>query len=458
MLRALLLNGMDVARFNFSHGGPLLHAESIALLREVSAEVERPVAILQDLQGPKIRTGPLEAGSVQLVAGRPFVLTTRSVPGDDMYVSTTYTALPRDCRRGDLILLDDGNMSLQVESTNETDVQCVVVDGGTLKANKGINLPGVAVSAPALSEKDRHDVQWALANGLDYVALSFVRRAQDVLELREIVREAGSPIQIIAKLEKPEAMDNLQEIIAVSDGVMVARGDLGVEMPPEDVPLLQKKIISQANRAGKLVVTATQMLESMTQNPRPTRAEASDVANAVLDGSDAVMLSGETAAGAHPIEAVETMGRIVVKTETDTEDGFAGPHEYAYEEGDFPSAICHAAAYAAGHLKAKVIACFTEQGGTACKLAKFRPPVPVVAFTPHAQVQRRLQLVWGVRGHVVEPALTTDELLGKADSRLLELGLVVPGDVVVVILGAPVALCGSTNLMKLHRIGASDVR
>ena len=457
VMRSLLLNGMDVARFNFSHGGPLSHAEHIQTLRDVSAEIGRPVAILQDLQGPKIRTGPLAAGAVDLVKGNTFILTTRPVAGDAVAVSTTYHALPRDCRRGDIILLDDGNLSLQVESVSETDVVCSVVDGGVLKPNKGINLPGVAVSAPALSGKDRHDVQWAIANKLDYVALSFVRRVEDVRELRQIIKGSMSDMQIISKLEKPEAMDNLDEIILASDGVMVARGDLGVEMATEDVPMLQKRIITQANKLGKIVITATQMLESMTQNPRPTRAEASDVANAVLDGTDAVMLSGETASGAHPVEAVKTMSRIVAKTENATEDGLAGPHLYGYGEDDYPSAICQAAAYAAGHLKAKAIACFTERGGTARKIAKFRPSVPVVAFTPHVDVQRQLQLVWGVRGEIISSCTSTDELIVKADSELLRLGLAEHGDTVVVILGAPVALCGSTNLMKLHRIGELDL-
>lgn len=456
VMRALLLNGMDVARFNFSHGGPMVHAEHIQNLRDVSAELNKPVAILQDLQGPKIRTGPLEAGQVELVVGRPFTLTTRSVGGNAHGVSTTYHALPRDCRRGDMILLDDGNLSLQVEAVSDTDVQCVVVDGGILKPNKGINLPGVAVSAPALSEKDRHDVEWGIANKLDFVALSFVRRVEDVVELRRIINGSMSQMQIISKLEKPEAMDNLDEIIVASDGVMVARGDLGVEMATEDVPLLQKKIISHANRLGRMVITATQMLESMTHNPRPTRAEASDVANAVLDGTDALMLSGETAAGAHPVEAVKTMARIVAKMENETEDGLAGPHLFGYGEGDYPSAICQAAAYAAGHLKAKAIVCFTERGGTARKLAKFRPSVPVVAFTTHEDVLRQLQLVWGVRGHLVGASANTDEMLARADAEMLDMGLVQPGDTVVVILGAPVALCGGTNLMKLHRIGELD--
>ena len=456
-MRALLLSGMDVARFNFSHGGPLSHAPYVAQLREISREEGRPVAFLQDLQGPKIRTGGLAAGAVELVAGRSFTLTTRSVPGDENEVSTTYSALPRDCRVNDSILLDDGLLSLRVEATSDTDVQCVIVHGGILKTSKGINLPGVNVSAPALSDKDLHDVEWAIAQKMDYVALSFVRRVEDVMQLREIINGSMSNIKLISKLEKPEAMDNLDEIIDASDGVMVARGDLGVEMAPEDVPMLQKRIISRANALGKMVITATQMLESMTVNPRPTRAEASDVANAIIDGTDAVMLSGETAAGTYPIDSIKTMARIVCKTEGAIEDGKAGPYLFSYGEEDFASAICQAAASAAGNLNAKAIVCFTERGGTARKLAKFRPPVPVLAMTPYPWVVRQLNLAWGTRAMPIKPSFSTDEMIGIADKELLESGLVAPGDKIVVILGAPVTLSGSTNLMKLHRVGENDV-
>ena len=452
-MRSLILNGLDVARFNFSHGGPLVHAEHIANFRAVAREEGLPVAVLQDLQGPKIRTGGLINGQVELVPGNRFVITTRGVGGDENEVSTTYKALPRDCRKGDSILLDDGNLSLIVESTNETDVICSVVDGGILKTNKGINLPGVNVSAPALSEKDRHDVEWAIANQLDYVALSFVRRAEDVLQLREIIRGSMSNIKIISKLEKPEALENLDEIIAASDGVMVARGDLGVEVSTEDVPLMQKRIISRANEMGKMVITATQMLESMTTNPRPTRAEASDVANAIFDGTDAVMLSGETASGRYPVESVRTMASIVAKTEGAIEDGFIGPHKFHYEDNDFASAICEAAAFAAGKTKAKAIVCYTERGSTARKLAKFRPPVPVVAFTPDDWVARQLNLAWGVRAYALPPAKSTDEQIAHADSSLVEKDLAQKGDKIVVVLGAPVTVSGSTNLIKLHRVG-----
>jgi pyruvate kinase len=458
MMRAMILNGMDVVRFNFSHGGPSLQAEHVANLRTVSAELGRSVAILQDLQGPKIRTGPIASSVITLQEGQRFALTTRSVPGDETAVSTTYGALPRDCRRGDTILLDDGNIALQVEDVSDTDVVCVVTDGGDLKPNKGINLPGVHVSAPALSEKDRHDVDWGIANGLDYVALSFVRQADEVRELKEIIRARGSSMQVIAKLEKPEAIENLREIIEAADGVMVARGDLGVEMPPEAVPLLQKRIIKDANDCGKIVITATQMLESMTYTQRPTRAEASDVANAVLDGTDALMLSGETAAGAYPLQALQMMSRIIEEVEDSTDDGWSHARRLRRSEvTEFPLAICEAAAHAAAVLNARAIACFTETGSTARLLSKFRPPVPIIACTPEEHVARQLKLCWGVRPYLIARSTTTDQMLAHTDAALVKSGDVAPGDVVVVTMGAPVALHGSTNLMKLHRIGEPDI-
>jgi pyruvate kinase len=453
MMRSMLLNGLDVARFNFSHGGPNLQAEHIALLRQVSEEVGIPVAILQDLQGPKIRTGPIQCGVVELHMGQSFTLTTRGVAGDETMVSTTYQALPQDCRRGDTILLDDGNIALQVESVSDTDVVCTVTDGGTLKPNKGINLPGVAVSAPALSEKDRHDVEWGLKNGVDFVALSFVRRPEDVYELREIIKKSNSQAKIIAKLEKPEAIQELDAIVAASDGVMVARGDLGVEMPPEKVPLLQKHIIRTANRLDKVVITATQMLESMTTNQRPTRAEASDVANAVLDGTDALMLSGETASGMYPLESLQMMARIIEQVEGETDSGWQQRRRDPNDNCDFTGAICEAAAHAAAALDAKAIACFTESGTTALRLAKFRPPVPIIAFTLHPQVARHLQLVWGVHPYLIQRQASTDDLISRTDEILMQCGVGQPGDTVVVTLGAPVSWHGSTNIMKVHRIG-----
>jgi pyruvate kinase len=453
-LRSMLLNGMDVARFNFSHGGPSLQAEHIANLRAVSSELQIPVAILQDLQGPKIRTGSVAGGEVELVEGQRFILTTRPVAGNETEVSTTYAALPRDCRKGDQILLDDGYIQLEVEEVSDTDVVCLITDGGTLKANKGINLPGVHVSAPAMSEKDRHDVAWGFGNGIDFVALSFVRQAAEVIELKRMALEAGAHTQIIAKLEKPEALENLDAIIEAADGVMVARGDLGVEMAPEEVPLLQKRIIKAANDAGKFVITATQMLESMTHAQRPTRAEVSDVANAVLDGTDAVMLSGETAAGDYPVETLQMMARIVKEVEEGTDSNWRKGRVLGRSSSpDFTDAVCESAAHAAASLGAQAIVCFSESGGTARRLARFRPPVPILAMTPHENVVRQLKIVWGIESELVARSKETDEMIILADGYLEQRGRVAKGDIVVFTLGAPVALRGSTNLLKLHRIG-----
>lgn len=460
-MRALLLNGMDVARFNFSHGGPEVHAAQIASLRALAEEVGQPIAILQDLCGPKIRTGILGAGQITLVSGSTFTLTTRDILGDENIVSATYPALAQDCKPGDSILLDDGNISLAVVEVTETDVVCTVVDGGVLKSSKGINLPGVDVSAPAISEKDRHDVEWGIENNVDFVALSFVRHPRDVEQLRQIIRSKNGNCKIISKLEKPEAIEELDGIMAASDGVMVARGDLGVEMPPEKVPLLQKQIISQANETGKLVITATQMLESMTVNARPTRAEANDVANAVLDGSDALMLSGETAAGAHPLESVQMMARIIEHVESSAEDLWYDyrlhRREKNAERTDFTTAVCEAAAHAAAGLKARAIACFTETGNTARLLAKNRPPVPIIAFTPYQEVARSLSLSWGVHPFLISQYQTTEAMIEKADAAFVESGLVEKGDIIVMTLGAPIAAHGSTNLLKLHRIGEADI-
>jgi pyruvate kinase len=458
MMRAMLLHGMNVARFNFSHGGPELQAAAIERLRRVSAEMGQPVAILQDLQGPKIRTGKVAYADTKLVPGARFTITTRPVEGDERIVATTYPELPSDCEPGDTILLDDGLIELRVDHVSDEDVVCTVIDGGVLKSNKGINLPGVKVSAPALSAKDRHDVEWGLDNGVDYVALSFVRRPEDVLELRELINSKNSAAKIISKLEKPEAIDALDEIIDLSDGVMVARGDLGVEMKPQDVPLIQKKIIQRANARDKIVITATQMLESMTTTQRPTRAEASDVANAVLDGTDALMLSGETASGQFPLEALKMMSAITEKVETETDDGWLGRRWGGDATCDITGAVCEAAAHAAAALKATAIVCFTETGSTALRLAKFRPPVPILACTIHPDVARRLQLAWGVYSVLIEARATTDDLIEGTDALLSSLGVAKPGDIVVVTLGAPIAAMGSTNLLKIHRLGHADIR
>ena len=457
-LRALLESGMDVARFNFSHGGPEKQAAHIEQLRALSREMKMPVALLQDLQGPKIRTGPIAGGSAQLQISQRFILTTRDVEGSAHEVTTTYHALPNDCREGDSIMLDDGLIALRVEEVTETDVICTVVDDGLLKPNKGINLPGVKVSSPALTEKDRADAIWGIENGMDFIALSFVRQADEVRELKQMVRDRGGHSLIIAKLEKPEAIENLDAILQEADGVMVARGDLGVEMDAAKVPLLQKHIIKRANEMNKTVITATQMLESMTVTQRPTRAEASDVANAVLDGTDALMLSGETASGAYPVESLQMMAHIIHEVEESTDDGWTGNRRHERREiGEFSLAICEAAAHTAAALGARAIACFTQGGGTARLLSKSRPPVAVIAFTPDEIVVRQLKLAWGVRPYRVDRSESNDAMIVHADHLLLQTNEAHLGDMIVVTMGSPVSVHGSTNVMKLHRIGGADI-
>jgi pyruvate kinase len=453
----LLESGMDVARFNFSHGGPEKQSANIEQLRALSREMKLPVALLQDLQGPKIRTGPVAEKEVELHIGQRFILTTRDVEGNAQEVTTTYHALPSDCCEGDSILLDDGLIALCVDEVTDTDVICTVTDGGTLKANKGINLPGVKVSSPALTEKDRADAIWGIANGMDFIALSFVRQADEVRELKQMVRDRGGRSLIIAKLEKPEAIENLDEILHEADGVMVARGDLGVEMDAAKVPLLQKHIIKRANEMNKIVITATQMLESMTNTQRPTRAEASDVANAVLDGTDALMLSGETAAGSYPVDSLQMMANIIHEVEKSTDDGWTGTRRHKRRQiGDFPLAICEAAAHAAAALGARVIVCFSQSGETARLLSKSRPPVPVVAFTPEESVVRQLKLAWGVRPYQVAHSETNEAMVVHADYLLVQSNEAQDGDMIVVTMGSPVSQHGSTNaVMELHRIGGS---
>ena len=461
-LRALLAGGMNVARLNFSHGGGEKQAPMLAHLREAARAQNRDIAILGDLQGPKIRTGAMQSGGALLEKGALFTISTRAQEGDARRVSTTYAHLPGDCQIGDTILLDDGRIALRVLASEGDEVRCEVRHGGVLTSNKGINLPGVAVSAPALSEKDKRDVAWAIENNLDFIALSFVRRADEVRELKRLIQSLGASTRVIAKLEKPEAIRNLDEIIEAADGLMVARGDLGVEMPPEEVPLLQKRIIRASNAAGKFVITATQMLESMTAAPRPTRAEASDVANAVLDGSDALMLSGETAAGAFPVESLEMMSRIIEEVELGCRDErreYSHPAqapEVTARSGDFTHAICEAAARAAKTLPVRLIACCTESGSTARLLASFRPDAPVIACTPHHKVARQMAPVWGVTPLLIPRGESADFLIAQVDGALVNAGLANIGDIIVVTLGAPVAQRGSTDLMKLHRIGETD--
>ena len=451
MIDRLIRAGMDVARLNFSHGTHEDHAKSIAMIRAASGHHEKPIAILADLQGPKIRTGPLAGGGpVLLRAGQSFEITTAKILGDSTRVNTTFTPLPREVHKGDRILLSDGLIELRVERVRDRCVVCEVVNGGALGEHKGINLPGVKLRVPALTPKDRVDLIFALKHGANYIAASFVRRAEDVLLAKQFIRRAGKDVPVIAKLEKPEAIENLDAILQATDGVMVARGDLGVEMSPERVPVVQKTIISRARELRRPVITATQMLESMTENPRPTRAEASDVANAIFDGSDAVMLSAETASGKYPVEAVAMMASIIEEAEASIRE-FPRPaqQENLKVAGTVAELVCHASR----ELRMKVIAVFTHSGFTARLVSRYRPLVPVVAFSPEAETRRRMALVWGVLPRKILDVQKVDGLAKVAEKRLLEERLVRKGDVIGIVAGTPMGIRGTTNFMKFHIIG-----
>ena len=447
VLRQLIAAGLDLARLNFSHGTHERHADTIRAIREASTAAERPIAILQDLQGPRIRIGAL-AQPVSVKAGTTIMLSV-ATDGPASSIPVTYAQLPADVKPGDRILINDGLVELVVERSEKTSVLCRVLTGGVISSHKGMNLPGVSVSAPTLGDKDREDLAFGLSHGVDYVALSFVRSPEDILSARDYMKRYGAEAAIIAKIERPEAIERLEEIVAVSDGVMIARGDLAVETSPEAVPLLQKRIIHTANARRVIVITATQMLESMTENPRPTRAEASDVANAVLDGTDAVMLSAETAAGRYPVDAVRTMARIVETAESGAVEPMMTSATGALS---FPAAICGAGARAARETNAKVAVAFTESGTTARLLSKERPPVPIVAYTPHAAIQRRMALYWGVLPRAMRTISNTDELVRELERSLREDKLAGSGDRIVILLGAPAGTRGSTNLLKLHTI------
>jgi pyruvate kinase len=448
----LIEAGMDVARLNASHGDQQDHVSRIHLIRAEAERQGRSVAILLDLQGPKIRVGRFKDGGVELRQGQEFTITTdTSVPGDEHRVSTTYAGLPGDVRTGDLILLDDGYLSLAVTDVVDHEVKTIVVSGGMLKDNKGINLPNVEVSAPALSEKDRSDLAFGLRMGVEYIALSFVRTPECVLEARRLATIDDHHIPIIAKIEKPQALERLEEIVDVADGIMVARGDLGVELGPEKVPLVQKRIIDLTNSKGKIVITATQMLESMIQHPRPTRAEASDVANAVLDGTDALMLSGETAAGKHPVESVRTMARIITEIERSTH--YRLQLEPPHLDMAVPAnAIAHAATIAAKAIKSKVIVAVTNSGGAARLISEYRPEGRIIALTTNEVTYRRLALYWGVTPVLTTPASTINEVMDGVEAELIERGLALSGEYVVVTVGMPVGSGATTNMLKLHRM------
>ncbi|RRR71759.1 MAG: pyruvate kinase [Candidatus Viridilinea halotolerans] len=452
-IAGLIRAGMNVARLNFSHGSHSDHAQLIARVRQAAVEAGRPIAILQDLQGPKIRTGPLVDGqSVELVAGQRFTLTIDAVQGTAEGVSTTYQELPNDVRLRDRILLSDGLIELVVLARNETEVTTEVVHGGWLKPNQGINLPGVRVSAPAATSKDLEDLAFGLEQGVDLVALSFVRNAQDIVGVQEIIRRAGQTTPVIAKIERPEALEVLPEILAVADGLMVARGDLGVEMAPERVPLVQKQLIDAANRAMVPVITATQMLESMIHNPRPTRAEASDVANAIIDGSDAVMLSGETAAGHYPLEAVQMMALIADAIEGRTGHNghdIATPRWAIPDVHSLPRGIANAACTIARTLPVRAIAVLTQSGASARMVAHYRPHVPIIALCPSEETARRANLYWGVIPLQIQVADRLEDLERQIQLLLSNQGMMQRGDMLVLTGGHPVYRYGATNFLKV---------
>ncbi|WP_139980996.1 pyruvate kinase [Nocardioides litoris] len=455
-IRELVYAGMDVARLNMSHGSHDVHRETYRLVREAADASGRGVGILADLQGPKIRLATFAAGPVQLHRGSSWTITTRDVDGDETICGTTYKGLAGDVAAGDPILLDDGKVRLRVkEVVDGTDVVCEVLVGGVVSNHKGINLPGVAVSVPAMSEKDIADLRFALSLSVDFIALSFVRDAKDVEDVRRVMEEEGQMLPVIAKIEKPQAIDNIDEIISAFDGIMVARGDLGVECPLEDVPFLQKMVIEKARLNAKPVIVATQMLESMITNPAPTRAETSDVANAVLDGADAVMLSGETSVGDHPIVTVETMARII----SATEDHALIPADWGqfepvnWDPHTRGGAIAKAAEEVAGRVGAQYVVAFTQSGDSARRLSRLRSRIPTLAFTPENRVRSQLALTWGVETFRTAPVDHTDEMVRQVDEQLLQIGRVTEGDLVVIVAGSPPGIPGSTNALRIHQMG-----
>ena len=449
-IRAIIDAGVDVARMNLSHGSYAVHEEVYANVRKAAEDSGRAVAVMGDLQGPKIRLGKFENGPHELAVGDIFKITIEDVPGTKELVSTTFKGLPNDVAAGDFLLIDDGKVKVRVVETDGVVVTTEVVVAGPVSNNKGINLPGVAVNVPALSEKDEDDLRWGLELGADLIALSFVRNAADVTRVHEIMAEVGRRVPVIAKIEKPQAVDHLEEIIDAFDAIMVARGDLGVELPLEAVPIVQKRTIELARRMAKPVIVATQMLESMISNPVPTRAETSDVANAILDGADAVMLSGETSVGAYPVVTVQTMARIVTSTE---DHGLERIPPLGTKPRTQGGAITLAAAEVADFVDAKFVCVFTESGDSARRMSRLRFRIPMKAFTPDPAIRRRMALIWGIESFIVDRVRHTDQMYAQVDHALLERGLAEVGDKVVVISGSPPGIPGSTNDLRVHVVG-----
>jgi pyruvate kinase len=449
-VRELIAAGMNMARLNLSHGGYEEHQSRLNEVRAAAKEAGKPVAILVDLQGPKIRLARFKAGPHDLSRGDIFTITTDEVEGTKERVGTTYKGLPGDCKPGDRILIDDGKVTVEVTEVKGNDVVTKVIEPGAVSNNKGINLPGVAVSVPALSEKDKEDLRWGLNAGADFIALSFVRSAEDIVDVHKIMDEVGIRVPVIAKIEKPQAVANLQEIVNAFDGIMVARGDLGVELPIEEVPLVQKHCIELAREAAKPVIVATQMLDSMITNSRPTRAEATDCANAVLDGADALMLSGETSVGEFAIEAVQTMARIISHTEEGGMDMIRPMKSAPKTKG---GAITKAATEVGAIVGAKYLVTFTQSGDSARRTARLRSPIPILAFTPEVGTYNRMALDWGVEPEITPMVKHTDEMVMQADTLLIKSKRCVEGELVVIVAGSPPGIPGSTNAMRVHRVG-----
>ncbi|MEU6441042.1 pyruvate kinase [Streptomyces sp. NPDC047046] len=456
-IKALVEAGMDVARFNLSHGSYAEHEERYHRVREAAEETGRSVGVLADLQGPKIRLGRFSEGPVLLERGDTFTITTEDGHlGDRTSCGTTYAGLATDVTPGERVLVDDGKVCLQVTAVEGPRVRTTVVEGGMVSDHKGLNLPGVAVSVPALSEKDIEDLRWALRTGADIIALSFVRSARDIVDVHRVMREEGRRLPVIAKVEKPQAVENIEEIVDAFDGIMVARGDLGVEMPLEAVPLVQKRAVKLAKRNAKPVIVATQMLDSMIENSRPTRAEASDVANAVIDGTDAVMLSGETSVGKYAVETVRTMGRIVEAAEEEILDKGLPPLTDRNKPRTQGGAVARAAAEMGDFLGARFLVAFTQSGDTVRRLSRYRSPIPLLAFTPDPATRAQLNLSWGVETFLGPHVDSTDAMVEQVDDMLLKLGRCERGDVVVITAGSPPGVAGTTNLVRVHHIGEDD--
>lgn len=449
-LRAIIEAGVDVARMNLSHGSYDVHEQIYRDVRKAASDLDKPVGVFVDLQGPKIRLTKFKEGPVMLEKGATFKITTDEIEGDVNICGTTFKGLPGDVNVGDFLLIDDGKVKLRAVEVSDTTVTTIVEIPGLVSNNKGINLPGVAVNVPALSEKDEDDLRWALKLGVDMVALSFVRNASDIERVQEIMREEGRKVPVIAKIEKPQAVENLEEIIDAFDAIMVARGDLGVELPLEQVPIVQKRAVELARRWAKPVIVATQMLESMISSSIPTRAETSDVANAVLDGADALMLSGETSVGAFPVETVSTMARIIQSTE---ENGLSRIPDLGTKPHTQGGAVSFAAMEIAELLGSKFVCVFTEGGDSLRRISRLRSAVPVVSFTPNLQTARELSLVWGSKTFIVPKVTHTDAMFEQVDISVLEQGMCKVGDEVVVVAGTPPGVPGSTNTLRVHKVG-----